>query len=231
MGGPRFRISAPEPAGPWRLSDQRHALFHRQSARHRPMIQNPIALSILLVGLVVSLLKLEKVAAFKKVFHYLPSAFWCYFIPMLLSTLGLLPEQSPIYDFLTTYVLSACLILLLLDINLPGIFRLGETALSAMVVGALGIGIGAVGAYAIFARWLPDETWKGVGALSASWIGGSANMLAVKEGLHAPDAVFAPMVIVDTVITYSWMGLLVALAPWQEVWDRWVKADRRTLDD
>jgi uncharacterized membrane protein len=56
-------------------------------------------------------------------------------------------------------------------------------------------------------------------------------MLAVKEGLHAPDNVFAPMVIVDTVITYSWMGLLVALAPWQETWDRWVKADRSTLDD
>jgi uncharacterized membrane protein len=100
-----------------------------------------------------------------------------------------------------------------------------------MTVGALGIAVGAVAAYAVFARWLPDETWKGVGALSASWIGGSANMLAVKEGLHAPDAVFAPMVIVDTVITYSWMGLLVALAPWQEVWDRWVKADRKTLED
>jgi uncharacterized membrane protein len=56
-------------------------------------------------------------------------------------------------------------------------------------------------------------------------------MLAVKEGLHAPDAVFAPMVIVDTVITYSWMGLLVALSPWQASWDQWVKADRKTLDD
>src|ERR1019366_6902013 len=104
-------------------------------------------------------------------------------------------------------------------------------ALSAMAVGAVGIAVGAVGAYAIFARWLPDETWKGVGALSASWIGGSANMLAVKEGLHAPDIVFAPMVIVDTVITYSWMGILVALAPWQDSWDRWVKADRKTLED
>ena len=39
------------------------------------------------------------------------------------------------------------------------------------------------------------------------------------------------MVIVDTVITYSWMGLLVALAPWQDAWDRWVKADRSKIDD
>ena len=150
---------------------------------------------------------------------------------MLLATFGVLPDQSPVYDFLTTYVLSACLLLLLLDINLPAILKLGPTALSAMAVGAIGIAVGAVGAYAIFARWLPAETWKGVGALSASWIGGSANMLAVKEGLQTPDTIFAPMVIVDTVITYSWMGFLVALSPWQEAWDRWVKADRKTLDD
>src|SRR5438552_2172887 len=195
------------------------------------MITNPILLSVLLGGLVVTLLHLEKAPSLKPVFHYLPSAFWCYFIPMLLSTFGLLPDRSPIYDFLTTYVLSACLVLLLLDINLPAILRLGPTALTAMTVGALGIAIGAVVAYAGFCHWLPDETWKGVGALSASWIGGSANMLAVKEGLHAPDKVFAPMVIVDTVITYSWMGLLVALAPWQDSWDRWVKADRKTLED
>ena len=150
---------------------------------------------------------------------------------MLLSTFGLLPGHSVVYDFLTTYVLSACLFLLLLDINLPAILRLGPTALTAMTVGALGIAFGAVAAYAVFARWLSPETWKGVGALSASWIGGSANMLAVKEGLHAPDNVFAPMVIVDTVITYSWMGLLVALSPWQSWWDQWVKADRRSLED
>jgi len=195
------------------------------------VIQNPFALSALLFLIVITLPALEKIPAFHKLFHYLPCAFWCYLIPMLLATVGVLPDHSPVYDFLTTYVLSACLVLLLLNINLPAILKLGPTALTAMVVGAVGIAVGAVGAYALFARWLLPETWKGVGALSASWIGGSANMLAVKEGLHAPDNVFAPMVIVDTVITYSWMGFLVALAPWQETWDRWVKADPSTLDD
>jgi len=192
---------------------------------------NPLFLFAILIALVVSILALDRAAVFPKLFHYLPGAFWCYFIPMILATAGLLPDHSWVYDFLTTYVLSACLVLLLLNINLPAIFRLGPTALTAMAVGAAGIAIGAVAAYAIFARWLPAETWKGVGALSASWIGGSANMLAVKEGLHAPDNVFAPMVIVDTVITYSWMGILVALAPWQDSWDRWVKADKSTLED
>lgn len=195
------------------------------------MIASPTALSLLLLFLVIGLLELDKRKVCPRVFHYLPAAFWCYFVPMLLATFNLLPEKSPVYDFMTSYVLSACLILLLLDIRLPAILRLGPTALGTMAVGAVGIGVGAVGAYALFARSLPPETWKGVGALSASWIGGSANMLAVKEGLQTPDSVFAPMVIVDTVITYTWMGFLVALGPWQDRWDRWVGADRRTMED
>src|SRR5882762_6601112 len=195
------------------------------------MIANPLLLTILLVGIVFILLELEKRQTFPRLFHYLPPAFWCYFLPMVLATFGLLPETSPVYNFLTTYVLSGCLILLLLNITLPSILRLGPMPLAAMDPGAGGIAIGAVGSYAIFARWLQDETWKGIGALSASWIGGSANMLAVKEGLQTPDLVFAPMVIVDTVITYSWMGILVALAVFQQRWDTWVQADRGALDD
>ncbi len=195
------------------------------------MISNPFLLSAVLLGIVLLVLELDKRKIAAPIFKYLPAPFWCYFIPTLLATFGLLPEKSPVYDFLMTYVLSACLVLLLLDIKLPSILKLGPTALGAMFVGALGIGVGAVGAYALFANSVPPETWKGVGALSASWIGGSANMLAVKEALQTPDSVFAPMVIVDTVIPYTWMGLLIAMAAWQDRWDKWVGADLRTLHD
>ncbi len=195
------------------------------------MISHPFLVAVVLLSLVSFIFLLEKQPRFAPLFHYLPAAFWCYFLPMILATMGLLPEQSIVYTFLTTYVLSGCLILLLLNINLPAIIRLGPTALGAMAVGAIGIGVGAVISHALFVPWLPPETWKGVGALSASWIGGSANMLAVKEGLQTPDNVFAPMVIVDTVITYSWMGILVALAVFQDRWDVWVGADRTTLED
>src|SRR5438046_977327 len=116
MGGPRFRLSPGTDHPPRRVFDEgAEILRQRRRPGNGPMIHSPIALAIVLGGLVVGLLSLEKVPAFKKIFHYLPSAFWCYFLPMLLSTFGLLPNESPVYDFLTTYVLSACLILLLVD--------------------------------------------------------------------------------------------------------------------
>jgi uncharacterized membrane protein len=191
----------------------------------------PFWVAAILIGLVVGILQLETRQIFPRLFHYLPSPFWCYFIPMLLGSAGLLPAHSPVYSFLTTYVLSGCLILLLLNVNLPSLLRLGPTALGALAAGAFGIGLGAVVSYRIFASQLPPEMWKGVGALSASWTGGSANMLAVKEALQTPEDVFAPMIILDTVVTYAWMGIVIALAGFQDRWDVWVKADRTTLED
>ncbi len=56
-------------------------------------------------------------------------------------------------------------------------------------------------------------------------------MIAVKEALNTPDAVFLPMVIVDTIVPYTWMGILVALAARQKSFDTWNRSDRRILDD
>jgi uncharacterized membrane protein len=56
-------------------------------------------------------------------------------------------------------------------------------------------------------------------------------MIAVKEALNVPDAVFLPMVIVDTIIPYTWMGILVVLAARQKAFDQWNRSDRRILDD
>ena len=55
-------------------------------------------------------------------------------------------------------------------------------------------------------------------------------MIAVKEAIGTPDAVFTPMVIVDTVVPYTWMGILVALVGMQPLYDRWNRSDRKVLD-
>ena len=97
--------------------------------------------------------------------------------------------------------------------------------------GAAGIVLGAPIVFNLFRGWIGNDFWAGFGAISASWTGGSANMIAVKEALGTPDAVFTPMVIVDTVVPYIWMGILVALVKLEPWYDRWNNADRRVLDD
>ena len=49
-------------------------------------------------------------------------------------------------------------------------------------------------------------------------------MLAVKEALNVPDAVFAPVVMTDGLFAYSWMSLLIACVTGQERFDAWTGA-------
>ena len=56
------------------------------------------------------------------------------------------------------------------------------------------------------------------------------NMLAVKEALHTPEPIFAALVLVDTIVAYTWMGGLLFLSPRQKSIDAWFRADPRILE-
>ena len=189
-----------------------------------------IAVAAVLVVLVSVVLWWSRRQPTPRLFARLPPPLWCYFLPMCAATLGWLPHQSPVYTFLAQYALPPCLILLLLDADVRAIAGLGPLALGVMAAGTAGIMLGAPLALALLQRWLPAQTWLGVGCLSGSWIGGSANMLAIREALGAPAAIFTPMIVVDTVLAYTWMGGLISLAAWQPQIDRWLRARPEWLD-
>ncbi len=195
------------------------------------MITSPSFIILTLLFIEGIVLFLSENPATKRFFKFLPAMFWIYFLPMLASSFGLLPHKSGIYQIIPVYFLPASLLLLLIAIDLPAIFKLGKTALIMMFAGSLGIMAGAPVVLLIFKPWLPADIWAGFGALSGSWIGGSANMIAVKEAIHAPDAVFLPMIVVDTIVSYSWMGILIALAVFQDRYDRWNKSRTEVMEE
>jgi len=121
-------------------------------------------------------------------------------------------------------------VLLLISAELKAIARLGRTALVVMGAGCLGIALGCVVAFLILRPWLPAETWKAAGALAGTWIGGSANLIAVGTTLGLSPELQGVIIIVDTVVGYTWMGLLISFAAYQERFDRWNGADRSVVD-
>jgi uncharacterized membrane protein len=194
------------------------------------VISHPLLIVLVLVTIEALVLWLSRHERTRRYFDLLPAVFWIYFLPMLAATCGLIATKSPVYGLITTWLLPASLVLLLLPVDIKAILRLGPTALLMFFIGAAGIMAGTVISFALFKPLIGPEFWSGFGALSGSWTGGSANMIAVKEALEVPDAVFAPMVIVDTVVPYLWMGILIAMAGLQPAFDRWNRADRGVLD-
>lgn len=156
-------------------------------------------------------------------FRWLPAPFYCYVLPLCLSAVGFLPSTSPLYDGVARFLLPVCLSFLLIGVNFSALAGLGRPALLAMCWSVGGIVLGLAGAYSLFHSQLPPEAWKSIGALAGSWTGGSANLVAVKEALGAPENVFSPILVVDTLFAYTWMAFLVWMAGHQGVVDRWAK--------
>ena len=195
------------------------------------MINNAWGIIIVLVGIEAAVMYLAGNARFKHWFSFLPAVFWIYFLPMLASTAGLIDSRHAVYGLITQNILPASLFLLLLCVDVKAIVRLGPQALTMMLAGSAGIMIGTVAVFALLKNIVGGQMWSGFGALSASWTGGSANMVAVKEALLTPDEVFLPMVIVDTIVPYFWMGILVSAVSLQPQFDKFTRADRQVLDE
>ncbi|MFH0985564.1 MAG: DUF819 family protein [Candidatus Omnitrophota bacterium] len=195
------------------------------------MIHNPAGIFAILALIVAGIVFYSEHPGTRGFFKFPPALFWIYFLPMLVSGLGVLPQQNAIYAKITGTALPAGLILLLISTDMKAILKLGRPALLMMFTGSLGIMIGAPLVVMFLKSWLPADAWSGFGALSASWTGGSANMIAVKEAIHTPDAVFFPMIVVDTVVAYSWMGLLILLEGFQRTYDQWNHSDLRVVEE
>ena len=184
-------------------------------------LEDPVGILVYLITLIGFIYYLNSKSKFSWIFKYLPTVIWIYFLPMFSTTLGILPESSILYDWIKTYLLPPALILLLLSSNILALKKLGSKAIIIMLIATLSIVIGGIISFSIFATWLPNDSWKGLGALSGSWIGGSANMVAVGTSIGTSDDLFGIMIIVDTVVGYGWMGIVIFFSSLQERIDRW----------
>ncbi|MCF7823914.1 MAG: DUF819 family protein [Candidatus Marinimicrobia bacterium] len=186
-----------------------------------PLIQDPTAILVYLISLMGLIYYVKEQRWGARLFKTIPPVIFVYFLPMISTTLGITPEQSILYGWIKTYLLPAALVLLLLSADVKAISKLGFKALGTMLAGTLGVVLGGVVSLSIFAHWLPADAWQGMGALSGSWIGGSANMVAVGTSIGVRDELFGVMIIVDTVIGYGWMGIVIFLSAFQTRLDNW----------
>ena len=174
---------------------------------------------------------LSELAAFRKAFEVVPPVIFAYFVPTLSSAAGIIPLASPAYGWMTRYLLLVALLLLMISVDLRSILRLGKMATFMMLAGTVGVIAGAAVSFMIFRSFLPPDAWKGFAALSGSWIGGTANMVAIAQSVGTPQDVLGPLIVVDTVVGYSWMGVLLFLSTWQRRFDERTGARTEVMEE
>jgi uncharacterized membrane protein len=197
---------------------------------HEPLLTEEWTIFVYFSGVVALIFWLGEMRALSKFFKFFPPLIWTYFVPMIGTTLGITPAESHLYSWMRIVILPAVLVILLVPTDIRYILKLGPKAIFVMLSGTLGVMLGGIIGFAMFQHWLPAKAWTGIGALSGSWIGGSSNFLAIAESVNAPASIIGPLIVVDTVICYSWLGILIALSAYQDRIDRWNKADSSTIE-
>ena len=189
------------------------------------MIQNPILIVLILFAVVTTARWWHERFRETWIMRFLPTPVLCYIPPTLLTTLGILPFKSQVYDWISAYVLPACLVLILMTTDIEGLKRIGRLAFTAILGSTILVLVSGTAVFFLFHQTLGQETWKAAATLSASWIGGTANELAVKQATGFSDQLFTPLFIADITVVYIWMTLLMILSAKQHAIDRFLRAD------
>ncbi|MCB0307826.1 MAG: DUF819 family protein [Bdellovibrionales bacterium] len=194
-------------------------------------IQNPMAILSIFFLIIISIFQLNAHPRFGRLLKYIPPIAFAYFVPTALTTMGILPDQNELYGWIKTFMLPVALFLFTIALDLKAIMRLGFKAVVMMVAGTAGIVIGGPIALLIFKAWLPQDAWMGMAALSGSWIGGGANFVAIGQAVGASPGIMGPIIVVDTVVASTLLGVLIYFAGRHEVFDRWMKADTSSITE
>ncbi|MFB2637207.1 DUF819 domain-containing protein [Shewanella bicestrii] len=175
----------------------------------------------------------------QKFYRFIPALLLCYFLPSLLNTFGVIDGgTSQLYYVASRYLLPACLVLLILSVDLKAILGLGPKAVIMFLTGTIGIVIGGPIALLVVSFIepsligvdSPDAVWRGMTTLAGSWIGGGANQAAMKEIYEVGGNIFSVMVTVDVIVANIWMAVLLFMASKAKEIDAKTGADTTAIE-
>lgn len=204
-----------------------------------PLIQNDIVVLGILAAMLGAVFwaSSRPSGGLRRFFDIVPPLLLCYFIPGILNSTGVIDgAHSALYNPVASRVLlPASLVLLTLTVDIPAILRLGPKLLAMYAATSASIMLGGVLAFvsmrALFPETMGGDTWGGMTALAGSWIGGGANMVAMKEIFQVDATTFGQFAVVDAAVAYVWMALLLLLAQRASAIDARQQADTAALDD
>ena len=197
------------------------------------MIENGFTYLAVLILIASSIVYIEKKSQ-HILFEYLPAIVIIYFLVMLASTFGLWEKTESVtatYKSVKSNLLPAMIFLMLLLADMREIFKLGKKMILTFLLASVSIALGFIGMFALFHSSFGTEAWKPFAALSGSWMGGTANMVAIQGALNLPDSAMGYTLLIDSIDYAIWVMILLALVPFAKRFNTWSKADTSVIDE
>jgi len=176
------------------------------------LLSDPAQAFLALAVVVCAIVWLSGQPVGRRLFSVLPTPLWIFVLPMALTTAGVLPQSSEAYEVMAVVLVPTSLFLLAASSDFRSTLRTGPLAVLILAAGTLGVCAGGIASFALTGDALGEEGWKGFAVLSGAWIGGSANAIAVQQGLDADPSVIGPLLVTETLVAYLWVTLLLFLS-------------------
>src|SRR5262245_42606708 len=93
-----------------------------------PLVSEPIGILAILFAVLATVFWSQDQRQFRRFFQVVPAIAFCYFLPTLLSSVRVIPNQSALYGWVNENILPASLVLLTPSLDVPAILRLGPKA-------------------------------------------------------------------------------------------------------
>lgn len=180
------------------------------------MISSPL-LYLFSLALLAAVIALVEQKSGLKFFKFVPSFVLIYLFSMSLASFGVFEQNEAIdaiYNNTKQNLLPAMLFLMLLQVDIRDFFKLGKSLLIAYALALFSLSFGFILISFIFD--FNAETSSAFGALSGSWMGGVANMVAVGSALNVSQEAFGYALIVDSVNYTVWIMFLLFLTPFAQ---------------
>jgi uncharacterized membrane protein len=132
---------------------------------------------------------------------------------------------------LTDNLLPMLLFLFMVTCDLRAILKVGPRVLAVFACAMVSILLSIVIVYALFRSVLPQDGWKMLAALSATWTGGSANLVAVAQATDMPQNLLPPVLLADALCYSLWVLALLSTGSFATRFNRWTRADGRAYPE
>lgn len=129
---------------------------------------------------------------------------------MILSTVGIIPTVSPVYDAVWDYVVPLAIPLLLFQCNIKKIGKESGKLLIIYLISSVGTVLGAFVGFFALQRFVPNLN-KVAAMFSGTYVGGSVNFAAMADTFGASGELSSQAVVADNLLMALYFFVLIAM--------------------
>jgi uncharacterized membrane protein len=162
-----------------------------------------------------------------KVFKYIPAVVLLYATVMVFASSGLLETSEVVtqwYKMIKTLLLPSMIIVMMMQVDIKLFKQLNLSFFLIFFTTTATIMFSFIAAFYLLGEILPQEGAKTLGALSGSWMGGTANMIAVASSIGISDHAYGYTLLMDSVNYALWIMFLLLIIPYAPIFNRWTNA-------